>query len=81
MSYGTRPFHFQHKSAVSGTFAARLRAWRRGENLSQSEAALRLKTSKRTLQEWEQGRAVPHSLARGAVENVIRLMRGLGRSG
>jgi DNA-binding transcriptional regulator YiaG len=72
MSYGTRPFHFQHKSVASGTFPARLRAWRKAENLSQSEAGLRLKISKRTLQEWEQGRAKPHGLARRAVVNVIR---------
>ncbi|MEY2500627.1 MAG: Antitoxin component of bacterial toxin-antitoxin system, MqsA [Verrucomicrobiota bacterium] len=80
MSYGTRPFHFQHKSGASDTFPARLRAWRKKEDLSQSEAALRLKISKRTLQEWEQGRALPHGLARSAVENVVRLRRGLRRS-
>jgi len=81
MPYGTRPFHFQHKRGTSNKFPARLRAWRKNENLSQSEAALRLKISKRTLQEWEQGRAVPHGLARSAVENVIRSMLGLRRSG
>jgi DNA-binding transcriptional regulator YiaG len=81
MPYGTRPFHLQHKSGASNRFPAQLRAWRKRENFSQSEAALRLKISKRTLQEWEQGRAVPHGLARSAVENVIRLMRSLRRSG
>ena len=77
MSYGTRAFHLQHKSGGSrdgsgDTFPTQLRAWRKEENLSQSEAALRLKISKRTLQEWEQGRAVPHGVARSAVENVMR---------
>jgi DNA-binding transcriptional regulator YiaG len=33
---------------------------------------LRLKVSKRTLQEWEQRRAMPHGLTRRAVQNVIR---------
>jgi DNA-binding transcriptional regulator YiaG len=81
MPYGTRPFHFQHKSGASDKFPARLRGWRKSENLSQSEAGLRLKVSKRTLQEWEQGRAVPHGLARSTVENLIRSMRSLRRSG
>jgi DNA-binding transcriptional regulator YiaG len=72
MSYGTRAFHLQHKRGPSARFPTQLRAWRKKENLSQSEAALRLKISKRTLQEWEQGRAVPHGLAQAAVENVIR---------
>jgi len=58
-----------------------LRSWRKSENLSQSEAGLRLKISKRTLQEWEQGRDVPHGLARRTIENVIRPMRSLRRSG
>jgi DNA-binding transcriptional regulator YiaG len=72
MPYGTRPFHLQHKSGAGDTFPRQLRAWRKRGNLSQSEAALRLKISKRTLQEWEQGRAEPHGLARRAVQNVIR---------
>ena len=54
------------------SIARRLRAWRERENLSQSEAALKLQISKRTLQEWEQGRAVPHGLARTAVDATIR---------
>src|SRR5437764_3434342 len=35
----------------------RLYKWRLRHNLSQSEAALKLSMSARTLQEWEQGRA------------------------
>jgi DNA-binding transcriptional regulator YiaG len=71
MAYGTRLSHLQHKKDASDTFAARLRCWRERENLSQSEAALRLQISKRTLQEWEQGRATPQGLARTAVENIV----------
>ena len=71
MAYGTRRSHLQHKNAASDTFAGRLRGWRERENLSQSEAALRLQISKRTLQEWEQGRATPQGLARSAVENIV----------
>ena len=40
--------------------------------LSQSEAALKLQISKRTLQEWEQDRAAPRGLARTAIEKAIR---------
>ena len=72
MAYGTRSIHIQHRKAGDRTFPARLRAWRQRENLSQSEAALRLNISKRTLQEWEQDRAEPHGLARAAVEDAIR---------
>ena len=71
MPYGTRPFHLQHKSGARDMFPSQLRSWRKRENLSQSEAALRLKISKRTLQEWEQRRAAPHDLTRRAVKNVI----------
>jgi len=49
-----------------------LRAWRRKHNLSQSEAALKLQISKRTLQEWEQGRAEPEGLARSAIQKIVR---------
>lgn len=34
--------------------------------------ALKLQISDRTLQEWEQARAVPHGFARAAVEKAIR---------
>ena len=72
MAYGTRSIHIAHQKAADDTFPARLRAWRKRENLSQSEAALRLNISKRTLQEWEQDRATPHGLARAAVEKGMR---------
>jgi DNA-binding transcriptional regulator YiaG len=44
-------------------FAFALADWRKKNKLSQSEAALKLKISRRTLQEWEQGRATPRHLA------------------
>ena len=48
-----------------------LRAWRRKYDLSQSEAALKLQISRRTLQEWEQGRAMPRGLALVSLRQVI----------
>jgi DNA-binding transcriptional regulator YiaG len=59
----------------------RLYGWRERSNLSQSEAALKLKISKRTLQEWEQGRATPAHLALVALEGVIgrSIKPGVGR--
>ena len=49
----------------------RLYEWRRKKNFSQGEAALKLKISKRTLQEWEQGRAQPHHLALDVLVTII----------
>jgi len=46
--------------------------WRERNNFSQSDAALNLQISKRTLQEWEQDRAVPPGFARTAIEKTIR---------
>jgi putative transcriptional regulator len=48
-----------------------LRAWRRKHGLSQSEAGLKLQISRRTLQEWEQGRAMPRGLALIALRQVL----------
>ncbi len=59
MAFGSRRAHLQHQKAAS-------------ENLSQSEAALQLQPAKRTLQEWEQGRAAPRRIAHIAVESAIR---------
>ena len=72
MAYGTRSHHTRHQRLAAQSFPRRLRAWRERENLSQSEAALRLQISKRTLQEWEQARAAPNGFARTAVEKAIR---------
>ena len=49
----------------------RLRDWREAKGLSQSEAAMKLKVSKRTLQEWEQGRAEPRHLGMEAIIGLI----------
>src|SRR6266480_2135120 len=47
----------------------RLYKWRLRHNLSQSEAALKLNMSARTLQEWEQGRAKPRHTSRSQLWN------------
>jgi DNA-binding transcriptional regulator YiaG len=46
--------------------------WRERNDFSQSEVALKLQISKRSLQEWEQGRAAPRGFALTAVEKAIR---------
>lgn len=62
----------QHdRRGVRHSLGERLYSWRERCNFSQSEAALKLKVSKRTLQEWEQGRATPAHLALVALESVI----------
>ena len=53
------------------SFSERLYDWRMQNDLSQSEAALKFKISKRTLQEWEQGRFEPRHLAMNAITAVI----------
>jgi DNA-binding transcriptional regulator YiaG len=65
----TKPDHDRRR--IPDTVGERLYRWRERCNLSQSEAALKLKVSKRTLQEWEQGRATPAHLALVALEGVI----------
>jgi DNA-binding transcriptional regulator YiaG len=65
----TKPQH--GRRGVSDSLGERLYSWRERCNFSQSEAALKLKVSKRTLQEWEQGRATPAHLALAALEGVI----------
>jgi DNA-binding transcriptional regulator YiaG len=54
-------------------FALALTEWRKRNKLSQSGAALKLKISRRTLQEWEQARAIPHHLALDALRDKIGL--------
>lgn len=58
--------------ARAGDLARRLYEWRRQNDFSQSEAALKLKVSTRTLQEWEQNRARPQGLALAAVNQALR---------
>jgi len=57
-------------AAPMKSLSERLYGWRKQNDLSQSEAALRLKISKRTLQQWEHGRAEPRYLARDAITAV-----------
>lgn len=57
----------RRKSEIAGALVA----WRRRNKLSQLKAALRLKISPRTLQEWEQGRATPRHLALEALREKI----------
>lgn len=73
MSFGaTHPRHARHGKSAGEKLSTRLRGWREKNDFSQSEAALRPQISKRTLQEWEQGRAEPRGLASGAIEKVVR---------
>ena len=64
------PEHVRHQRFAACAFPRRLRAWRERNNLSQSEAALKLQISKRTLQEWEQDRAAPRGFAQTAIEKI-----------
>jgi DNA-binding XRE family transcriptional regulator len=59
-------------SSVAVPLSERLYQWRKRKDFSQSEAALRLQLSTRTLQEWEQGRARPRHLALDAVDALIK---------
>ena len=72
MDIGTLRDHVRHQKFATGAFPRRLRACRELNILSQSEAAFKLQISKRTLQEWEQGRASPRGFARTAIEKAIR---------
>lgn len=74
MSFQTRrKMRRKRRSAAVAmkSLSERLYDWRKRKDLSQSEAALKLRVSKRTLQEWEQGRAEPRHLARDAITVVI----------
>jgi DNA-binding transcriptional regulator YiaG len=75
MSFQTRSeiAHRKRRSGASSmkSLSERLYGWRKRNDLSQSEAALKLQVSKRTLQEWEQGRAEPRHLASDALKAVI----------
>ena len=73
MAYGTRGQVRRSRSrAAVFNLSDELRAWRHKNNLSQSEGALKLQVSKRTLQEWEQDRAEPEGLARSATLKIVR---------
>ena len=55
------------------TFAEQLRAARAATGLSQSQAALAMGRSVRTLQAWEQGRNVPHPTIQAAAFAALPL--------
>ena len=75
MSFQTRRKILRRKRRSSPasmkSLSERLFDWRERNDLSQSEAALKLRVSKRTLQEWEHGRAEPRHLAMDAIAAVI----------
>ena len=75
MSFQTRRKSVRRKlrsaAASMKSLSERLCDWRERNDLSQSEAALKVRVSKRTLQEWEHGRAEPRHLARDAITAVI----------
>ena len=75
MSFQTRGQRVRRKgrsvAASRKSLSERLYDWRKQNDLSQSEAALKLKISKRTLQEWEHGRAEPRHLGRAAITAIV----------
>jgi DNA-binding transcriptional regulator YiaG len=71
MSCRKRTKQDHDRRGVRDSLGEKLYRWRERCNLSQSEAALKLKMSKRTFQEWEQRRATPAHLALTALEGVI----------
>ena len=71
MSCRRRKTNDQRGQRDPESLGERIYQWREARNLSQSEAATKLKLSKRTLQEWEQGRAAPTHLGLIALEVTI----------
>jgi DNA-binding transcriptional regulator YiaG len=60
------------RSPAPKNLGERLYEWRKKNDFSQSEAAVKLQISKRTLQEWEQSRAQPRHLALDAITKLIK---------
>jgi DNA-binding transcriptional regulator YiaG len=58
------------------TFAQLLRKWRDRNGYSQRDAAVILKVSKRSLENWEQERAMPQGFGLQAMLEIIRPKRG-----
>ena len=56
--------------------AARIKSKREQAGISQSQAAREWGISKRTLQEWEQGRRSPRGLYLQAVERILEKAAG-----
>ncbi len=63
----------RRRSSASNDFGRRLYEWRKKNDFSQSEAALKLHISTRTLQEWDQSRAQARGLALRAIDQLIRI--------
>lgn len=57
------------------TFAQLLRKWRERNGYSQRDAAEVLKVSKRSLENWEQERAMPQGFGLQAMLEIIRVKR------
>ena len=57
------------------TFANALRTWREKNHYSQRDAAEVLKVSKRSLENWEQERAMPQGFGLQAMLEIIKPKR------
>jgi DNA-binding transcriptional regulator YiaG len=57
------------------TFAQLLRKWRERNGYSQRDAAVALKVSKRSLENWEQERAMPQGFGLHAMLEIIQPKR------
>ena len=57
------------------TFVKLLRDWRERNGYSQRDAALALKVSKRSLENWEQERAMPQGFGLQAMLEIIQPKR------
>ena len=57
------------------TFAQLLRDWREHNGYSQRDAAVVLKVSKRSLENWEQERAMPQGFGLQAMLEIIQPKR------
>ncbi len=61
----------KRRSSAAKRWSDQLYDWRMRNDFSQTEAAMKLQISTRTLQEWEQGRARPRHLALVAINKLI----------
>jgi DNA-binding XRE family transcriptional regulator len=52
-------------------FARKLKEWREGNDYTQQEAADKLGVSRRSLENWEQERAMPQGFGLGAMLQII----------
>ena len=60
-------------------FARLLLKWRAKHGWNREESAAKLSVSRRTLQEWEQGRRVPSEMAqRGVLARIKEIEQGKG---